>query len=522
MAENMKEKMYSDANKVRSDIRRDVEEKKQQIVSKLDNQSRLKRCNKTVIWCHLTVSGVITLAYIVEFIKGDRTLPYTLMIAALALVPVALEFIFTKKDAESTMVKHLVAFGFAALYTVVLFTTVTNLAFVYVIPMLVAISLYADIRYSTFISVGVVIINILRVAMTVAKGDFTKGDIVDFEIQILVMIITSIFAIVVAYVSDRINKVEKNILKEHEQKTSALLDKTMNISGAMVSSIVQANNEIAILGKSIEKTKNAMQEVSTSSEDTANSIQDQLLKTEEIQNHIIKVRGLSDDITNDMAKTELAINIGKENVDSLINQSKVSEEANQRAAQELLTLNEHTSKMQSIIDVINNITTQTSLLALNASIEAARAGEAGKGFAVVAGEISNLANQTNSATETITDLINNIYEELENVTKTINQAVENNKLQNKYAHDTANGFSDIEQRANQIKKSTKTLGGAITELASANESIVDSIQTISAITEEVSANSTETYKTSEKNEDIVLDIIKHMEELNNKAKELEA
>ena len=46
MAENMKEKMYSDANKVRSDIRRDVEEKKQQIVSKLDNQSRLKRCNK--------------------------------------------------------------------------------------------------------------------------------------------------------------------------------------------------------------------------------------------------------------------------------------------------------------------------------------------------------------------------------------------------------------------------------------------------------------------------------------------
>lgn len=192
-------------------------------------------------------------------------------------------------------------------------------------------------------------------------------------------------------------------------------------------------------------------------------------------------------------------------------------------------LNKNLDKTINLVKEINNksreldkIESKQRILALNASIEAARAGEAGKGFAVVAGEISNLANQTNSATETITDLINNIYEELENVTKTINQAVENNKLQNKYAHDTANGFSDIEQRANQIKKSTKTLGGAITELASANESIVDSIQTISAITEEVSANSTETYKTSEKNEDIVLDIIKHMEELNNKAKELEA
>ena len=76
--------------------------------------------------------------------------------------------------------------------------------------------------------------------------------------------------------------------------------------------------------------------------------------------------------------------------------------------EELNKLNEYTGMMQSIIDVINNITTQTSLLALNASIEAARAGEAGRGFSVVAGEISNLANQTTSATENITELINNV------------------------------------------------------------------------------------------------------------------
>lgn len=64
--------------------------------------------------------------------------------------------------------------------------------------------------------------------------------------------------------------------------------------------------------------------------------------------------------------------------------------------------------MHSIIELIDNITTQTSLLALNASIEAARAGEAGRGFSVVASEISNLATQTQDATVDITTLIENI------------------------------------------------------------------------------------------------------------------
>ena len=506
---------------IREEIKRDVDSKRDAIVSELDSLSRKARSNKTVLVCNAIVRFIIAVAYIFEVIKGARDLPYVLAVVALCLIPVAIEFAIYKKDSESTYLRYAVGIFFAILYVFILFTTVSPVAFVYIIPTLITISLYSDIKYSVSISVIVVVFNAVKVIMDIVNNDMHGATTADYEIRLLIMILVSSFAIVIAYVTDRINKLEKKTLEDEKAKVSALLDKIINISGAMSKDIVAANSEITVLEKSIDKTKNAMLEVSTSSEETANSVQDQLLKTEEIQNNIVHVKELSENISTDVNKTSVAIEVGKGNVESLIRQSKISEEANAEAVNELLKLNEHTEKMQSIIDVINNITTQTSLLALNASIEAARAGEAGKGFAVVAGEISNLANQTNSATENITDLINNIYEELGGVTETINKAVKDNKLQNKYAKDTANGFADIEERAKEINRSAKQLEDALATLASANESIVDSVQTISAITEEVSANSTETYKTSEKNAEIVTRVTALMNELSNKAKELE-
>ncbi|GAB49520.1 methyl-accepting chemotaxis protein [Mobilicoccus pelagius] len=63
------------------------------------------------------------------------------------------------------------------------------------------------------------------------------------------------------------------------------------------------------------------------------------------------------------------------------------------------------AEIGNVIAVIGQIAGQTNLLALNATIESARAGEAGKGFAVVANEVKDLAQETSTATEDITERI---------------------------------------------------------------------------------------------------------------------
>lgn len=82
-------------------------------------------------------------------------------------------------------------------------------------------------------------------------------------------------------------------------------------------------------------------------------------------------------------------------------------------------LSKSIAQMESIVSLIQDVASKTSLLALNASIEAARAGEAGRGFAVVATNISELANQTQNATKDINSLISNITKEMTDVSEAI-------------------------------------------------------------------------------------------------------
>lgn len=484
--------------------------------------SEKKSINKAVVICHAIIATILTISYLIEVLKGARTLSYVLILFALAEIPVLLEIISYKKDPENGLIKHFAGVGYSTFYVFILFTTDNILAFTYAIPMFIVIILYMDMKYCLMIAVGAFVVNIVKVVMVLLAGNVEAVTIANSEIQIALVGLTGGFLVLANYIIVKINEQKLEIVNQEKNKVSGLLQNILEVSEVLTEGVEVVTGQMQILNDSMNETKTAMTEVSAGTNETAESIQNQLLKTEEIQNFIQDVTDVSGAINQSMDSANTQITIGQENMQHLMDNADSSKQAGDRVSSEMQVLEEQAHNMQQIIDIITSIANQTSMLALNASIEAARAGEAGRGFAVVASEISGLANQTQQSTVKITDSIESVVATLQNVAEAVNQLIDNNEKQNTSAKLTSDSFVLIADSAKEAKDRAEQLIGVVDELAAANQVIVDTTQTVSAIMEEVSAHSNETLDVSEKNLQVVLQVSEQVDRLKEQTEKLQA
>ncbi len=130
----------------------------------------------------------------------------------------------------------------------------------------------------------------------------------------------------------------------------------------------------------------------------------------------------------------------------------------QETSKRIKRLGESSQEIGNIVELINDISEQTNILALNAAIQAASAGEAGRGFAVVADEVQSLAERTSSATKQIEALVQTIQS------------------------DTNEAVSSMEQTTSEVvdgAKRTENAGDALTEIEAVSNDLAELIQNIS-------------------------------------------
>lgn len=468
-----------------------------------ENDYELAKANAVAMNCHCLVCSIMSVAYFVEFLKGDRTLLYVLVTIVLAMAPVAGEFISYKKMHDTKMIKHFVGIGYAILYTFVMFTTNNHFTFVYVIPMLIAITVYNDFKYSLPIEVGMVIVNVVQLVMFFQKGIYTKADMASVGIQFFVIVLICGIQLYTSMVTERLNQWKLAEIKAEHEKTEELLMRIMDTSDKMTQQIAESAQKTASLGESMQAMKESMEEVNSGSNDTAEAVQSQLNQTEEIQAMVEQVEKGTENIIDSMNQNKEAIAQGNANVGILVKQAEETVESGKKVTEELSQLDTYMSQMNSILDIINSITSQTSLLALNASIEAARAGEAGRGFAVVASEISQMAQQTKDSTVQISQLIENVSNAIQMVVEVSGSMISMIESQNETTEKTAESFTVIEKNSDNVYGHSNELAAYVTKLADANKKIIDSISTISAISEEVAAHASDTLSATESNNVIV-------------------
>ena len=478
--------------------------------------------NRIAVIAHTAICVIMCLAYVLEVVKGARTVGYIVLTILFAMVPVTINWIVYKANNDSEANLHITALGYGILYTFLLFTAQNDLVFTYAIPMMIIVTLFNNKKVTYLLGIIVCIENVISAGIRIARAEDAGSIMATLEIQVLVMILITIYLIAVSNGTIRFEEIRRARLQLQEDKTNALLEEVLGISARMSDTIGVVSDEMVRLKDSVDQTVSSMDEVSTGTGESADAVQRQLLKTEEIQTHIGNVEEATRVILDNVANANEAVNEGQKKIAQMAKYTERVDKAGKDVAAVLDEFKETTSKMNTITDLITNVASETSLLALNASIEAARAGDAGRGFAVVASEISGLASQTTEATDNIVSLIENITSQVGTMISTIGDLIETGAEESRCAEETAESFKTIADNVVNINEHSEQLDSALNELSVANKEIVESIQTISSITEEVTAHATETHSVSEQNQNIVEDINSMVESLNNDATELKS
>jgi len=246
-------------------------------------------------------------------------------------------------------------------------------------------------------------------------------------------------------------------------------------------------------------------------EDSSSTVQKQKLETDHIASAITEMSITAQEVlrhavsVSDAAKNaDSETSEGRRIVNEAIKSVRELEQETQNLSDMMQKLGSEIQNVGTVLDVIQNITEQTNLLALNAAIEAARAGEQGRGFAVVADEVRTLATKTTQSTLEIQSIIESIQRDAKTVVENAHHNQDIAKSTTDLAtkagcslDEIANAVTDATDKATQIATITQQQSAVAVEISRNIENITVLADHTAQLSNDVSEGSQEQQQLSE-------------------------
>lgn len=430
-----------------------------------------------IIWLVLCIT--FSISYAIAAVKHQHSMEYYITFLLFCWIPFLVGIITLKiKGMDTMLYKHIVPIGYGIFYIFVMMTTDSNLTFVYMLPICGMLILYKDRNYMIRCGICNILVLFCYIIKNYMSGMNTSADIACYEIQIAcILLCDASYIMSISHLSKSdgalLHSVENNLQRVIKTVDQVKVASNTIVDGVnVVRDLADENKDSAnLVVKNMEELieeSNVLYEKTMSSMDKTSDINTQVQNAAELINQIVLL--IQESITHANTSSQELVDVVK-TTNTMANLSSEVDKVLTEFRNEFTKVKEETG-------TIENITSQTDLLALNASIEAARAGDAGKGFAVVADEMRNLSMGTQNSSNRIMAALEHLEETADKMTLSITETLKLIQITIEKVKQVNQSVLNITSDSTQLGNNIQIVDSSMKEIELSNKDMVDNMQQI--------------------------------------------
>ena len=448
-----------------------------------DESFFITKANKRggVTWFILMI--IVSVYYGIKVGTGKLDVGYFFMFFTVGWLSFIISKVLLKvKGEDNKNYKWMLGIGYLLFYSVIAWTSLDQVSYVFILPLLSILILYKDPK---FIKVMMWITLFILLSSNMYKGlvngmmDFVSSEecALEFAVVICCYVCTNMAikhlvesdGALTASIKGNLARVVKTV--EQVKIASNEVVDGVTVVRELADENKAGADEVVKDMRVLSDNNDVLNEKTVSSVDMTNVIDDQVRNVAGLMEQVVELINASVEHADTSAKDLVEV------VDTTNKMSELSKEVENILAD----FKEEFNGVKDETSTIDGITSQTNLLALNASIEAARAGEAGKGFAVVADEIRNLSNGTKESSGSIMQALSRLEETSAKMMDSIAQTIELIQLNIEKVSNVNKSVTKITNDAATLGENIKIVDSAVKEVETSNKTLTDNMNQVGAV-----------------------------------------